>query len=168
LEYRPTSPGRLGDLWIEYFQCLKFEFDIASTFTRKDENTVKLEVNYAPGGTQIKEGDVGAKAPAFDGEHTDKSAPAPAPEPLCPVAPAVTLKIDPMQSGMNSTFKVSVTPPTPGLFFLWEVQDALPDIGNGAGIKTQFRTQGPKRVTVSAFTKDGCSVSQSFQVEIVG
>jgi hypothetical protein len=165
LGYEATAPGRLGVLWIEYFECLKFDIQIASTvaFVQRDRSE-SVTVAYVPGTTTILAGDTKTEVPQFDGTKTDKCNPDKPSENLCPEPPNIPLKI--AQSARGMTVKFDVTPNNGGLVFVWEAQDGMPAIGNGASFTTVFASAGPKLVTVTAFTKAGCTATQSVQVTV--
>jgi len=72
---------------------------------------------------------------------------------------------------LTRSFKVDVTPPTQGLTFLWEAQGASPALGNGDAFTTTFTpffstTVISRLVMVTAFDKNGCTVTQSIQVPV--
>jgi len=168
LGYEALAPGRLGVLWIDHFECLTFNIEITANIVLLDHSE-SATVAYAPSGTTIQAGDAKTGVPASDGTRTDKCSTEPVPKDICPTAPDFTLKISPeTQTGMNPTFQVATTPDTPELTFLWEAQNANPAMGNGPKFITKFTSQGPKLVTVTAFTKAGCTVTQSVQINIVG
>jgi hypothetical protein len=164
LGYEATGPGRLGVLSIEYFECLKFDIQITSTIVRsaRPEN---VKVTYAPGSTTILAGDTTTRVPEFDGTKTDKCNPDTPPENLCPQPPEVALNIT-HTAQQRRTVRFGVTTSTPDLVFVWEVQDATPAMGNGANFATVFASSGSKLVTVTAYTKAGCTVTQSVQLAV--
>jgi hypothetical protein len=163
LGYEATGPGRLGVLSIEYFECLKFDIQSTSTIVRsaRPEN---VKVTYAPGSTAILAGDTTTRVPEFDGTKTDKCNPDTPPENLCPQPPEVALNIT--HTAQRRTVRFGVTTSTPDLVFVWEVQDATPAMGNGANFATVFASSGSKLVTVTAYTKAGCTVTQSVQIPV--
>jgi hypothetical protein len=74
------------------------------------------------------------------------------------------------QTGPEVTFDVVAKPDSPDLQFVWEVQDAAPSMGNGKTFKTTFPNSPDRLVKVTAivtaFTKDGCSATQSVSINI--
>src|SRR5262249_10937408 len=95
---------------------------------------------------------------------TDKCNPDKPPENLCPKSPDFTPKITTSADGR--TVKFDVTPNTPDLVFVWEAQDGTPALGNGPSFTTVFSSPGSKLVAVTAFTKEGCTVTTSLQVQV--
>jgi hypothetical protein len=167
LSYQSAGPGRLGTLWIEYFQCLAFDIRIRATFTRRDDITVRLNLAYTPEGTAMQANDASAKIPAYDGIKIDKCNPNTPSEDLCPSPPQLSLKITKTgQQGANVKLEVAATPNSGDLQFLWEAQSANPSIGNGSTFATTFVRPDatPKLVVVTAFTKAGCTATQSIQI----
>jgi hypothetical protein len=165
LAYEAAGPGRLGVLWIDHFECLKFDIRIRSSISRTADGIVSA--SYTPDGTAIAVNEAATSVPAFEGTKTDKCSQNPTPEKLCPTPPNFTLKVTPTVTGTSLSLTVAVTPATPDLTFVWEVQDGTPAMGNGTTFKTQFTPGGAtKLVTVTAFTKAGCTVVQSTQVPV--
>jgi hypothetical protein len=163
LGYESTGPSRLGVLWIEYFECLKFDIKIAAIIVRSGEPE-SVTIAYVPGSTTIQVGDTTTKVPEFSGTKTDKCNPDKPPENLCPRPPDITLRI--AQRADGRTVRFDVTPDTADLVFVWEAQDGMPAMGNGPSFTTVFSSSGSKLVTVTAFTKAGCTVTQSVQVQV--
>jgi hypothetical protein len=167
LTYETAGAGRLGMLWIDHFECLSFAIKLDLSITRSGQKE-DLVFTYRPDDTRIRQGDLTTTVPAFNGTKTDKCSANPVAEPLCPQAPSFALGISPTQVGQAPTFVVTVTPATPDLAFVWEVQDAMPPMGNGPTFKTRFTSFGSKLVTVTAFTKAGCTRTFSAQVKVLG
>ena len=172
--YAAAAPGRLGTLSIEYFECLTFNIQLDVEYLVGPNRTAKtLSVAYTPDGTSIKMGDSAVKIPAFEGSKTDKCSADPKPQVLCPKPPAFTLAITTVSaSNLTRSFKVDVTPPTQDLTFLWEAQAASPALGNGDAFTTTFTPLFSAAVirslvVVTAFDKNGCTVTQSIQVPVV-
>jgi hypothetical protein len=164
LAYEPVGPGRLGTLWIEHFECLKFDIQIAATLARSSA-TENVKVAYAPGGTTIQANESIVKVPAFDGSKIDKCNPSTPPENLCPGTLGLKLQISRSVSG--KTIKLDVIPsPDAKLVYVWEVQDASPATGNGPSFTTTVNSWGTKLVTVTAFTTEGCRAVESIQVGV--
>ena len=168
LSYESDKPGTLGILWIEYFECLEFDIQIASSFRRSDVNE-GLSVAYSPKGTTLTLQSLGqangeiVNIPAFDGTKIDKCNPGTPVETLCAKAPALALKIGKQLDGL--TLSVNVTPSRsdiPVVAYLWEVQDANPAMANTQKAKFTFTSTDPKpkRIRVTAFTVEGCRVIQ--------
>jgi hypothetical protein len=168
LAYKPMTPGRLGVLSIEYFQCLKFDIRITSTWAHpQDKQTMAF--TYSPDGTTINLSDTEVAVPAYDGTSIDKCSDAPKPVNLCPVPPEFGIQIQGPGSvtvGTFAGFAVNVTPPQRVMNYVWEAQDGSPAMGNGPRFDTSFKTGGPKLVSVTAFNASGCSVTSTITVKV--
>jgi hypothetical protein len=167
LTYESAGAGRLGTLWLEYFECLKFDIRLSVAFVRPTSEE-RLQVGYSPNGTTILARDATTTVPPFEGTRMDKCNPNTPPVAFCPGPPDITLKIDPNADGRTVRLSVTASPASRGLTYLWEVQDAIPAVGNGDTFTTTFNTAGTKQVTVTAFTRPGCRVTQSTQITIRG
>jgi hypothetical protein len=168
LAYKPMTPGRLGVLSIEYFQCLKFDIRITSAWAHpQDKQTMAF--TYSPDGTTINLSDTEVAVPAYDGTSIDKCSDAPKPVNLCPVPPEFGIQIQGPGSvtvGTFAGFAVNVTPPQRVMNYVWEAQDGSPAMGNGPRLDTSFRTGGAKLVSVTAFNASGCSVTSTITVKV--
>ena len=171
LSYNATTPGRLGVLMIEYFQCLSFNIRISVSYVQ-GANQQTLAVAYSPSSTSIQRGDFTITIPAFNGTTTDKCSATPTPVNLCPVPPGFSLQVQKVGGGTGTpldgqtAFTVSASVSPSSLSFLWEVQDGTPAIANGQGLTTSFTSPGNKLVTVTAFDAKGCSASASLSIQV--
>ena len=166
LAYESTGLGRLGTLWIEYFTCLGFEIRFESVFVDATGDH-QLIVGYSPAGTSIAGPDTKVSVPPFGGQSSDKCNPDKPIEQLCGEAPALKLTIaKTVQQGTKLSFKVTPKPDSPDLQFLWEVQDAKPPMGNDRKFTTTFPNSATHSVTVTAFTKAGCTATETIEVPI--
>lgn len=168
LGYKPSAPGALGLLTIEYFRCLSFNFQIDVTYAR-ESGISSTRTTYTPAQTVIQVGDSIVTVPAFDGTTTDKCAADPVTANLCPVTPEFTVKVDGAASAaVNAqlTLNAAASVPADGLTFVWEAQDGTPAMANGQKFTVQFATPGPKLVTVTAFNAKGCSASTSLTIKV--
>jgi hypothetical protein len=171
LNYESGQPGTLGTLWIEYFECLKFDIQVVSTFQRKDESE-RLSLAYAPASTTVQ--GVGEPTeqtvtiPAFDGTKTDKCRPQIPVETLCAKAPDLKLKITKSVDGRTANLKVTASGADKPVAFLWEIQDGKPAMANTASVTTVFTSIDPKSklVNVTAFTKEGCRVMAADRIDL--
>lgn len=169
LGYTAAAPGKLGTLWIEYFQCLTFDIQLELAYVAGPNKTNEsLSVTYTPDGTAIQMGDSGVSIPAFDGTKTDKCSDKPVAASLCPVTPAFTVTISPKpQSALvGQSLKFGAKASTQVKQFVWEAQDATPPMGNGASFSTQFGSAGAKLLTVTAYDANGCSATASLTVQV--
>lgn len=170
LAYKPMSPGRLGVLSIEYFQCLKFDIGVTSTWAVANAKQT-MAFAYLPAGTSIKLGDGAVNVPAYDGTSIDKCSDAPKPVNLCPVPPEFGIQIQGPGSlvvGGSGEFAVNVSPPQRVMHYVWEAQDGSPAMGSGPKFVTSFNTGGTRLVTVTAFNANGCSVTSTTTVKVEG
>ncbi|MDR3525845.1 MAG: PKD domain-containing protein [Rhizomicrobium sp.] len=173
LDYKIAAPGQLGLLTIDYFQCLSFQMQIEANYVREADKGA-LKVSYTPKGTTIQMGGAVVTIPAFDGTSTDKCADKPVTASLCPVPPDFTVKIQQKANTAQKAqavvqsynFTVTASVPVSGLIFVWEAQDGAPAMGNGQTFATQFKTAGPKLITVTAFNTKGCSATASLTVQV--
>ena len=170
LGYEPMGPGRLGTLTIEHFECLDFNIQLTVTIARSGPPQ-SLKLSYRPGGTTIEVvgNDAISRVPPFEGTRIDKCDPRLPVERLCPNPPDVTLTIDAGRDGR--TVNLRVTPSRRlELIYLWEVEAAVPPFGNGVSFTTTFpgTDSNPKRITVTGYTKEGCTVTQSMTITVEG
>lgn len=171
LSYESLGAGRLGTLWIEHFECLNFSINIDCVLGLSG-GSQHMVSNYDSTGTNLQVVQTPPAAPvtipAFDGQKSDKCNPGTPVTNLCPEAPQIGLTISKTVNGSSVTLQVTVDHDSPDLQFLWEVQDAKPAMGNGRKFTTTLTNIANKPlVSVTAFTKDGCSVSKATQI-IVG
>ena len=169
LAYEATQPGRLGTLWIEYFECLKFDLQAVTTFQRA-EASEQLRLAYLPEGTTIQSGTDGAavKIPAFDGTKTDKCEPTTPVVTLCAKAPDIRLSISKRVDGMTAVLAVAASGSDSPVAFLWEIQDGKPAMTNAQNVTTVFTSNDPrtKLLSVTAFTKEGCRVTAADKIDL--
>ena len=170
LNYEPAQAGRLGTLWIEYFECLKFDIQFISTFQRAD-TTEQLRLSYTPDGTTIQTADPKdgiVKVPPFDGIRTDKCNPKTPVETLCAKAPSISLKITKKLDGLTASLSVTASDGEQPVSYLWEVQDGKPAMSNAQNFTTTITSSDPlsKSVSVTGFTKQGCRVTAIDQIDL--
>ena len=156
------EPGKLGILWIEYFECLNFNIQISSNFNRGDL-TESLSFTYNREGTLMKglSGEI-VTIPAFDHVKTDKCKNTP-PESLCRDNPPDFMleKINVEWSANTVTLSAMSSGKDKPIAYLWEVQDAKPAMANLGKASFTFtgNSSGTKSVSVTAFFADnGCRV----------
>lgn len=169
LSYESNGEGRYGTLWLEYFDCLKFDIEIDSNLVISD-HSFQLRVSYTPENTSVRtaQSDIVTTIPAFGGERLDKCEPNKPAEEICPQPPKLKLAVrKASQEGNSVAFEVKATPDPGDLVFLWEVPAGDPQLGNGVRFITRFAKLGVKaQVTVTAFNKNGCSVTVTTQIAI--
>lgn len=169
--YTAAAPGKLGTLWIEYFECLTFNIQLELTYLAGPNKTKEsLSVGYTPSGTVIRMGDSSVNIPAFDGTKTDKCSEKSAAANLCPLPPTftVTISTKPQSATVGRTAKFAATASSQVKQLVWEAQDATPPMGNGASFSTRFVSAGAKIVTVSAYDSNGCSATTSLTLQVKG
>lgn len=170
LGYKPMSPGRFGVLTLEYFQCLKFDIELNSTWALVNAKQ-SMTFAYSPNGTSIKSGNSALSVPAFDGVSIDKCSDSPTSVNLCPIPPTFGIQLQGPGSltvGGKANFAVNVSPPQNAMNFVWEAQGGAPAMGSGPKFVTSFNTAGTRLVTVTAFNANGCSVTQTIPVQVSG
>lgn len=167
LQYETLGAGRLGTLWIEYFGCLKFDIQFASNVAlTTGANAIKIA--YSPTGSSITVNqDPAVTVPPYDGTTTDKCNPNKPVQDLCPQPPQTKLAIARTgQQGLKVTFLVTPQPDPGDLQFLWEIPDATPALGTGKTFTATFPNGATRPVTVTAFNKAGCSVTNTVQIPL--
>lgn len=168
---KPVQPGRLGTLWIEYFQCLKFEIQVVSLFGRGNVEE-RLIVAYGPEGTTVQgvveTNEVSVKIPAFDGTKINKCDPQTSGEKLCAEVPNFELHISKTVDGQMASLKVEASGPEKPVEYLWEIQDVRPAMANGQSVVRSFTSNVPKNklLNVTAFTEKGCRVMKEDTIEL--
>jgi hypothetical protein len=169
LAYDASQPGRLGTLWIEYFECLKFDIQFTSTYQRP-EASEQLRLAYLPEGTTVQSGTAGevVKIPAYDGTKTDKCEPKTPVVTLCAKAPDLKLTISKTVQGLKATLNVTASGADKPVAFLWEIQDGNPAMTNTQNPTTTFTSNVPKTklVSVTAFTKEGCKATAVDNIDL--
>jgi hypothetical protein len=169
LRYESLGAGRLGTLWIEYFQCLTFRLRVTETFARPEKEE-KVNAIYTPDGTVLETADAPLVIiPPFEGEEIDKCQPGMPETPICKTPPRIRLNIERTGSTDRSvTFTVIATPASGELQFLWEIQGATPPMGSGPTFTTQLPPANTASlISVTAFTRAGCSVTFATTIDRV-
>ncbi len=162
LAYERSQPGRLGTLSIEHFVCLDFliEVDVSYRLRSQREDRTSGRFIYTPKQTLFKGDDQQIVIPAFDGTTLDQCSEKPVRQPFCAVPPNFQVKID--VAGVNQgpfELRALTSSNVEGVEFLWEAQEGMPALANGQTVTVRFRGLGEKVVNVTAFTKEGCTVS---------
>jgi hypothetical protein len=157
LEYAKSRRDPIGILWIEYFECLNFEFNIQSFFNRPEVRE-QLHMLYTPEGTTI--GNLRTKIPAFNCIRTDKCDPERPQVALCGEID-LSLKIIKSIEGAAVILDVEPSGTDSPVAFLWEVQDGKPAASNEKKAKFEFTSADPsiKTIRLTAFTERGCTVT---------
>ncbi|MDD1625988.1 MAG: cadherin-like domain-containing protein [Methylococcaceae bacterium] len=167
-EYGSSEPDSLDIWWIEYFECLQFEFQMSWPIGIVTRQVPITTITVTPTASTIvsTEGEkilLNVTIPAFDGFKIDKCNLRPQPKPLCTQELDLALEISPPQVD-GLTVNVNVTPSGSDkpVAYLWEVQDGNPPISNGQQASFTFTQLEPatKLIRLTAFTKKGCRVIQ--------
>lgn len=157
LKYEMSTSDAVGTLWIEYFECLKFEFHIQSEY-QQPEFKDKLDMTYTPKGTSIE--NLNITLPPFNCIRINKCDPTQHPQDLCKIVD-LQLKIS-KQLVDNKKLTLNVTPSGTDQpqAYLWEVQDGEPTMSNEVNATFTFRQFSPtkKLIQLAAFTENGCRV----------
>ena len=170
LDYKRSPEDPIGTLFIEYLQCLKFDFVIQAAFQRKEVGE-RQDMHYTPDGTTITAPVSGVvtkiEIPAFNCVQIDKCDPERPEKPRCGRVD-MALKITPTVEGTTVTVDVTSSGSDEPVRFLWEVQDAIPPASNER--KATFTPTNPEAVAMlvrlTAFTRRGCAVSVSQAVRL--
>lgn len=170
LEYSKTPDEPIGALWIEYFECLKFEFNIQAIFARP-ESPETCDVRYVPAETKIriesKDQNLEAAIPAFNCTQINKCDPL---HPVIDYCKALDLQvkiISVVKDGKLIADCSSSGGDTP-VAYLWEVQDGIPALSNEKKAAFTFVPQRTtvKKIWLTAYTKTGCRVTATAAIDL--
>ncbi|WGG48137.1 hypothetical protein [Rugamonas sp. DEMB1] len=153
-------------LWIEGFDCLSFNIQIASEFSRPSQQGGLL-FQYAPAGTTININEGTLQVPAFNPSHIDKCDPS---RPVTPVCGPLDIGFN-FDIGVDNNrvfLNVGISGGVELEVFTWEVQDCSPSIVNGRSASVSIVNSEPpvKSVRLCAYTKEGCMVVGFTQVNV--
>jgi hypothetical protein len=166
LEYQKLPTDPVGTLWIEYLECLAFEFHIYSEF-QQPEFQDTFEMIYTPKGTSIV--NLKTHLPPFNCVRINKCDPNRPTEDLCKQVD-LQLKIVKI-FGDSGELSLNVSPSGSELpkAYLWEVQDGdTPSMSNETNAKFTFRQMEPrvKMIWLAAYTEKGCRVIETDLIEL--
>jgi len=168
--YEPSKSGFMDTWWIEYFECLPFEFgyswplpslrfigSITAITVTPIDSTIVI--------TQRGQVVMTVKTPAFNTVKVNKCNPKSIDEPQCPNELDLKLEIiQQMTTPSNPSVILDVKPSgsVEPVTYLWEVQDGNPAMSNGQRASFSFTQREPniKTIRLAAFTKDGCRFIQ--------
>jgi hypothetical protein len=170
LEYGKSSEETVGTLWIEYFECLKFEFNIVADFARPEiyeTNDVLYLPEITKFKTKSKNQNLEVTIPAFNCIQINK----------CDLQHPVTdccknldlqLKIASNMEGAKLVLDCTPSGKDAPLAYLWEVQDGIPSLSNDKKAVFTFVQQRStvKKVRLAAYTEKGCRVTASTTIDI--
>jgi hypothetical protein len=165
LSYERDSTG-MAMLWIEYFECLDFEFHV-QTFFKRGGLSQQLDLLQTPKGTTFTQAGVKPVAiPPFNCSRIAKCDPA---RPVTPLCKTIDMQLKITKSLANGiALSVSASGNDKPVAFLWEVQDCRPAAAGGANAQFEIVQKLPliKQIRLSAFTQDGCMVVLRDQINI--
>jgi hypothetical protein len=171
LEYTQAFTDTFGTLWIEYFECLKFNFTIDSQFL-KPNTPERIGTEYDNSGTKVivtsvTGGQTTASFPAFNCTIIDKCSPNRPIKNICEklnIRLGIDQKIDKKSITLSpkTEEKVELTQ------FFWEVEDATPPFSNEKSATFTFEKnqKGVKNIRLTAFTKEGCKVEATSRIDV--
>lgn len=163
LEYQTSKTGAFGILWIEYFECLKFEFSIESNF-RRPEMLEFLAATYTPQGTALVLADDTRPVliPPFDCLRKDKCNPQSQWEAICKAPDNPSVKINPKKEGAGVHLETTTDLP-PNLRYVWEVEDGIPAFSNERKAFFNFAHTDPsvKRIWLTVYDEKGCPLAKA-------
>jgi hypothetical protein len=168
LAYVKSAADVAGTLLIEYFECLKFEFQITASFQRPEvQETVSM--SYTPVRTAFTIDDIKAAIPAFNCVQINKCDPERPEVPRCGKVD-LDLTIVKDVSRASATLDVNHTGADAPVAFLWEVQDGVPALSNKKKASFKFSNREPRQKTIrlTAFTEGGCTVTKMDTIELTG
>lgn len=170
LEYVKLPTETFGTLWIEYFECLKFEFHIQSFFQRPNSSE-RLDMTYTPKGTAILDmlGVPPKIIPPFDCLRIDKCDAQRPTENRCKEVDLI-LKINKKITDGGISLDVTTNGNDRPVAWLWEVQDGIPALSTTQKAAFTFEKFDPpvKAIRLTAFTEKGCRVIMEDKTNIPG
>ena len=170
LEYSRQPDEPVGTLWIERFECLKFDFRIAASFKRP-EMLEQVLVQYTPEGTVMKFGEGESTIPPYNCVETNKCNPQRAAVVRCAdldLSVTIVKKVGRAAASPTVALDVRSTGQDTPVAYLWEVQDAVPPISDAKKATFKFQNRDPLRKTVrlTVFTERGCAVSATDAIDL--
>lgn len=169
LDYSNEPVGSLGTLWIEHFQCLKFELQIQSFFKRQ-AGSGSFRMVYTPEGTIIENLEV--KIPAFDCIRINKCNPERNEVKHCETVDlrmSIRKRLRDVEGAKRLLLDVAWEGQDQPVAFLWEVQDGLPAFSNKQQDTFTFERMEPttKNIRLTAYTEKGCSVTEIDRIDLI-
>ena len=156
LGYSKSPKDPFETLWIEHFECLKFEIRIHSFFQRP-EASERLDMVYTPKGTLVRNFEI--ELPPFNCIRTDKCDPERPQVARCAEVD-MALKISKSVEGASVTLDVTPSGRDRPAAFLWEVQDGSPAVSDEKKSRFTFpNADGIKTIRLTGFTEQGCAVT---------
>ncbi|NTW50799.1 MAG: hypothetical protein HGB19_13925, partial [Chlorobiales bacterium] len=171
---KSETPGFMGTLWIEEYECLLFDFNIVTTYVIAGDTEKTLDVYYTPEKTAMPKNPSSLPVvkkqivvPAFNPVRTFNCEPERKPEQLCE---KMSLKIAEVKSTIeNNTLLLGVN--TTGTDKVstqfWEVLNTTPMLSNEKEFEYKPASELPSliKIRVSVFTEKGCRVTKESSQE---
>jgi hypothetical protein len=160
LEYIHDDIKGVGQLRVERFDCLIYNFDLSVSYNHPASTEI-YELRYSVDGLSITaKGDDPVFFPPVDCETLNKCNKETTWQPRC-IPKSFELNIvEKNAEGSKLSLKAASSDINPSLF-VWEVAEAKPSIANGSSVSMLLSEPIPKliHIQVTAFDQDGCSVT---------
>ncbi len=170
VDYEPAPEGATtGTLWVDRITCVDFRLEFGVEFVQGQVDR-QFELEYGSDGTVVLEPSTDSKVhiPPFGGSTSNKCHPE---EPPVPICGQLDLELEVEREGVFPDEEVVLTAIAPWqpAAYLWEVQDGIPSMAGGEQVVLRFEPAEPvtKRVRLTAFTEDGCTVVLETAINIV-
>ena len=161
-----SARARMPTLWVEHFECLKFEFKIHQSWTvpEIDNHTI---ATYSVDGLHLVHDDNVTAIPPFNRRRIAKCDPERPATELCGPFDLRLEIIKELGSG-EIMLQVVAQGATRPAFYTWELQDCMPLLAIGERVTFRVVTTQPteKRIRLCAFTEDGCMMVVNDRVNI--
>jgi hypothetical protein len=157
LTYDTRSINGLPVLWIEYFECLKFDIHIQTFFRRNGGNQV-LDVHYTQDGTIVRGRQEPVLIPKFNCSRIAKCDPQRPVTMLCQGAGlGLVIQVTQMD-GEGIGLRAEVRGPNRPAHLIWEVTDGEPLVLSGPEVRFRFISPTPllKTARLLGITAQGC------------
>ena len=161
-----TATAGMPILWIEHFECLKFEFNIEQAWS-VPQIDYRTSSTYSTAGQQLVQDDDVWNIPPFNRSRIAKCDPE---RPVTEFCGQFDLTFDIQKRGDDGEMILEVVvqgAPEP-VFFTWEVQDCMPLLATGPKVTLRIAMREPfeKSIRLCAFTEDGCMMVVNDRINI--
>ena len=161
-----TATARMPILWVEHFECLKFEFKIHQSWTLAEIDYQTIST-YSIDGMHLVYDDNVTTIPPFNQRRIAKCDPE---RPVTEFCGQLDLRLEIVKEMNADEIVLEVIAhggPQPA-FYTWELQDCMPSLGIGAKVRFRIRTRQPfeKSIRLCAFTEDGCMMVVNDRINI--
>ena len=161
-----TATAGMPVLWIEHFECLKFEFTIQQVWSvpQIDYRTVST---YSTAGQQLVQDDDVWTLPPFNRRRIAKCDPERPVTEFCGQFDLTVEIVKRVDGGEMMLEVVARGAPEPA-FFTWEVQDCMPLLATGPKVALRIVMRQPfeKSIRLCIFTEDGCMMVVNDRINI--